>query len=501
MVVGIVYVCHITLLFAFAVNWLYLSLLTIRRRGPDPVAPPSVDHPMVTVQLPIYNELYVAERVIEAAARLDWPVDRLEIQVLDDSTDETMGVVDAVVASVRLRGIAIEVVRRPSRVGFKAGALAAGMQTARGELIAYFDADFVPPPDFLHRTVPHFADPGIAFVQTRWGHINRSYSPLTILQSVLLDGHFGVDQFARHRAGYCFNFNGTAGVWRRSALESAGGWSHDTLSEDVDVSYRAFLASWRARYLREVETPAELPVTMAAFRRQQDRWATGNLQCARKLLPRIWRAALPLPVKLQASLHLLGHTIHLSMFALTLVYPFILFFAFDLNPEWIPLFVILGLFGVAAATPGVYYGVAQHELGGSWRRRLPVLLLIAVFGCGMMMTTVRAAWRVARRRGRAFERTPKFGIARRSDTWLGRKYMLDLDPLVLVELVVIVWSAALAAYAFAFCGWMLALFGVTVALGTLFVAGLSVVEAVRTKGRPREAVISPAAPPSGLAAG
>src|SRR5262245_41213917 len=324
---------------------------------------------MVTVQLPISTEHYVPERVIEAAARLDWPPDRLEIQVLDDSTDETSAVVDATVARIRLRGLAIEVLRRPARIGFKAGALAAGMASARGELIAYFDADFVPPADFLHRTVPHFADPGIAFVQTRWEHINRSYSPLTVLQSILLDGHFGIDQFARYRSGYFFNFNGTAGVWRRTAMESAGGWSHDTLSEDVDLSYRAYLASWQARYLRDVETPAELPVTMAAFRRQQDRWATGNFQCMRKLLPRIWRAPLPFSVKLQASVHLSGYAIHLSMFALMLVYPFILFFAFDLNPYWVPLFVVLGLFGVAAATPGVHYAVAPHGLGRPCRRR------------------------------------------------------------------------------------------------------------------------------------
>src|SRR5262249_19176501 len=190
--------------------------------------------------------------LIDAAAQLDWPSDRLEIQVLDDSTDETRDIVRAAVESWRGRGINISVLSRPSREGFKAGALAAGMQAARGELLAYFDADFVPPADFLRRTVPYFADPGVAFVQTRWGYLNESYSLLTFVQALLLDAHFQLEQFARHRGGYCFNFNGTAGLWRRTAIESAGGWSFDTLTEDLDLSYRAFLKGWKAVYLRDV---------------------------------------------------------------------------------------------------------------------------------------------------------------------------------------------------------------------------------------------------------
>src|SRR5262245_43215436 len=258
-------------LFAYGLNFLYLTIVAIRRPhdAPVPPSPRPGDWPVVTVQLPIFNEVYVAERLIDAVAGLDYPADRLEIQVLDDSTDETAAIVAGLVGRWQRRGVDIRHLHRTDRRGYKAGALAAGMDVARGSVFAIFDADFIPPADFLRRAVPALiADPRLAFVQARWGHTNRDDSLLTSLQALSIDGHFAIEQRARAAAGHWFNFNGTAGIWRRDALADAGGWRDDTLTEDLDVSYRAWLRGWRAAYLGELVAPAELPVSINAYRRQ-----------------------------------------------------------------------------------------------------------------------------------------------------------------------------------------------------------------------------------------
>src|SRR5262245_57605688 len=260
-----------------------------RRRDPEPAQRFS-ERPRVTVQLPLFNEMYVASRLLDAVAQIDYPRDRFEVQVLDDSTDETQEICRAKVAELAATGLDIKYIHRSDRTGFKAGALANGMRNARGEFLMVFDADFLPGPDIVERVIHFFADERVGMVQVRWEHVNRDYSRLTELQAMMLDGHFVIEHTARHRSGRFFNFNGTAGIWRRSAIDDAGGWSHDTLTEDMDLSYRAQLRGWEFVYLKDVVSPAELPVEMNAFKSQQFRWAKGSIQVAKKLLPSILRS-------------------------------------------------------------------------------------------------------------------------------------------------------------------------------------------------------------------
>src|SRR5512136_915466 len=277
--------------------------------------------PPVTVQLPVFNEMYVVERLIGAVCQLDYPAELLEIQVLDDSTDETTTISRRCVEHWRARGVDIHYVHRTNRQGFKAGALENGLKTARGEFVAVFDADFVPTPDFLRRTVHFFTDDRIGMVQVRWEHLNRGLSALTQAQGMMLDAHFVVEHTARNRSGRFFNFNGTAGIWRRSAIAAGGGWQHDTLTEDLDLSYRAQLAGWRFVYLPDLVTNAEVPVEMNAFKSQQHRWAKGSIQTALKLLPLIRRASVPKEVKKEAFFHLTANVGYLLMIPLTILLP------------------------------------------------------------------------------------------------------------------------------------------------------------------------------------
>src|SRR6267142_5716959 len=279
----------------------YLVYLYLKNRGKEPKpGPPLSPAPVVTIQLPLYNEMYVADRLIEAVCRIDYPRERLEIQVLDDSADETRSIAEQTVRRFAAEGIDIKYYHRVDRIGYKAGALEAGLKVARGEFVGIFDADFIPTADFLARLMPHFRDPKVGMVQARWGHINQDYSLLTKIQAILLDGHFILEHGGRNRGGRFFNFNGTAGVWRRSAIADAGGWQHDTLTEDLDLSYRAQLRGWRFVFVSDVIAPAEVPVEMNAFKSQQHRWAKGSVQTCLKLLPRILRADLPLGVKVEA---------------------------------------------------------------------------------------------------------------------------------------------------------------------------------------------------------
>src|SRR5207253_21949 len=278
--------------------------------------------PPVTVQLPLYNERYVARRLLQAAANLDYPSDKLEIQVLDDSTDDTKGIVAEMVQRLQALGVDIVHMLRVERTGFKAGALAAGLEKARGEFVAIFDADFVPPSDFLRRTIPYFAESRVGVVQTRWGHLNQDFSLLTRAQSLGIDGHFGVEQTARCGGHLLLNFNGTAGIWRRSAIEDAGGWAHDTLTEDLDLSYRAQLRQWQILYVPEIVCPAELPVVISGFKSQQRRWAKGSIQTAVKLLPLVLSSELSLWTKYQAFVHLTYYMIHRLMLVVAVLSAF-----------------------------------------------------------------------------------------------------------------------------------------------------------------------------------
>jgi cellulose synthase/poly-beta-1,6-N-acetylglucosamine synthase-like glycosyltransferase len=476
------YVAILTMMFVYGLNFIYLTIASLRARHREPASTIPDVWPTVTVQLPIYNEMYVAGRLIDQVAAMDYPLDRLEIQVLDDSTDETRDIVADRVAHWRNEGIDIVHVRRPDRVGYKAGALRHGAAQSGSELLAIFDADFLPQPDFLRRAVPVMvADPELAFVQARWGHVNRGYSLLTRLQALAIDGHFGIEQRGRWATGNWFNFNGTAGVWRRAALDSAGGWHDDTLTEDLDLSYRAFLAGWRAGYVGGVEAPAELPVSFAAFRRQQHRWARGSLECAVKHVPAIWRSPAPVARKVSATLHLTGYVIHLLLLALSILYPLLVIVSAS-HPDLFSVFGVLGIFNLTTLAPTILFTVGQRQVGRRWFRQIPAVLLLSVFGSGMMVNTGRAAWHAWKRQPAAFERTPKFGVRERNEHWLHLRYQLGMDRIVFVELGLAALNAASCVAALRQGFWAIGLYS------AVFAAGLGGAAAASIRQRRRAVV-------------
>lgn len=423
-IVGLLYLVALVGLFLYGMN-AYVMLAVHwwhrrRARETPPPAPPAV-WPTVTVQLPLYNERYVARRLLEAVGALNYPTDRLEIQVLDDSTDETTEILADTAVRLQEKGVSVRHLRRPERTGFKAGALASGLAEARGEFVAIFDADFVPPPDFLRETIPHFADPKVAVVQARWGHLNREFSLLTVAQSLGIDGHFGVEQSARCWGNLLLNFNGTAGVWRTAAIMDAGGWAHDTLTEDLDLSYRAQLHGWRILYRPDLICPAELPVLITGFKSQQRRWAKGSTQTAIKLLPAVLRAPLPAWTKYQAFIHLTYYMIHPLMLTGVLLSAPLLGLQNLAPPP--PILMGGGLaFGLAIFGPGCMLAYAQHVLDPAWWRRVWRLPTIMVIGVGVAWSTSLAVLSAFRGTNLEFIRTPKFGIGPGGGTWRGKAY-------------------------------------------------------------------------------
>ncbi len=479
---GGLYLVISALLFVFGSNLILLSAVVWRRGGwarPTTVAL-GVDAPRVTVQLPIYNELYVAPRIIGAACRLDYPADRLQIQVLDDSTDETAVLVRQTVATWRADGVDIELIQRNDRSGYKAGALQKGMETATGEFVAVFDADFDPPANFLTEKVPHFADPNLAFVQARWGHVNRDYSWITRLQSLAIDGHFMVEQAARGHRGYWFNFNGTAGIWRTAAIADAGGWTHDTLTEDLDLSYRAHLAGWRGHYRGDLEVPGEVPAQMSSFRRQQHRWARGSLECARKLLPSVWRSDASAATRFQATMHLSAYTIHLLLLALAVIYPIVVLAA-DRFSGLSTLFGLGYFFALSAVAPAVFFSAGQRHLRPRWWLELPRMLAVTVIGSGLMINTSRAAVQIFTRPNPEFERTAKFGIIEAEPvgrSWTQKRYQLDLDRIVYAEALLGLYCFATAWLAFTKGNWGIMIYAVVFGSGLLSVVVITVGQAI-----------------------
>ncbi len=439
---------------------------------------------MVTVQLPLYNEMYVARRLVEAVCRLDYPRDRLEIQVLDDSTDETSEIVARVVAEQRALGADIHHITRCDRQGFKAGALAAGLGAARGSLVAIFDADFVPQPEFLKVAVPHFADPGLGMVQGSWAHLNRNYSLLTRAQAILLDGHFLIEHTARNRGGFFFNFNGTAGIWRREAILESGGWQHDTLTEDLDLSYRAQLAGWRFLYLPELAVPSELPVDVNGFKGQQYRWTKGSIQTGRKLLGRILAAPLPWRVKLEAFVHLTNNVSYLLMVVLgLLLFPAILIRRGA--PVRDLLLVDLPLFLAATVSVSVYYMVSQSAAGIGWRSQLRYLPAVLGLGIGLSVNNSRAVISGLLRRGGTFHRTPKYRIERRGEDWLGKRYRPGRNLSFLAELALALYFAGCVTFAVANRLWLSLPFLFLFVQGYTYMSALSLLPALRGLLTPR----------------
>jgi cellulose synthase/poly-beta-1,6-N-acetylglucosamine synthase-like glycosyltransferase len=400
----IVYYGALGLVTTYAVHRLHL--LKLRRRYTSPARESLERWPALTIQLPLYNEPNVAERLIEAAARLDYP-GKLDIQVLDDSTDETRSVVARVVARVRSSGIEIEHLRRGSRDGFKAGALAHGMTRSSAELFAVFDADFVPPRDTLLRMVPEFANASIGMVQARWGHLNRDEGLLTRAQAIFLDAHFAVESAARFGAGHFFNFNGTAGIWRRTAIEGAGGWSASTLTEDLDLSYRAQLAGWKFVFLHDVEVPAELPPTMGAFQEQQFRWAKGSIQTARRLLGRIIRAPVSVATRVEAVFHLTANAAYPLTFLIALLLVPSMEVRRAMHATWSYVVDAL-LFGTSTLAVMLFYIEGQRRIGRMRPGWMDLCLLMPV-GIGLSARNTAAVVEGLIARGGEFRRTPKRG--------------------------------------------------------------------------------------------
>jgi len=451
------------------------------------------DMPRVTVQLPVFNEMYVVERLVDAVCAMDYPLDRLQIQLLDDSTDETTAIAEAKVMSWRARGFDIELIHRTNRQGYKAGALDEAMADATGEFIVIFDADFVPPTDFLENTIHYFTDPKIGMVQTRWGHLNADYSLLTRIESIFLDGHFVIEQAARNRSGRFFNFNGTAGVWRTSVIPDAGGWQHDTLTEDMDLSYRAQLKGWEFIFLKDVVTPAELPVDMNAFKSQQHRWSKGTVQVAKKILGTIWRSAAPLRCKVEATFHLtMGASYSLMIMMVLLLYP-VISMRFH-TKLWESLLIDLPLFMAATSSIFFFYYYSQKEAYGKDRPSVWYLPMLISIGIGIVFSNAKATLEGLLGFESEFVRTPKHSIQGSQGEWKSKKYRgAKRSLLPLVELGFGCYMLVTLIQAVTVGRWLSLPFLSLFAVGFFYVGSLSLVQ---TLGGLRPAAPAPAAIPA-----
>jgi len=434
----VLYFTIVSVLSVYGLHLTYVIYLYYRHRANAPRSGGELRSlPRVTVQLPIYNEMYVLDRLLESVARLDYPAALLEIQVLDDSTDETCEIARMAVGRLSARGIDIKYLHRSDRTGFKAGALQAGLASASGEFIAIFDADFVPAPDFLRRLLPHFADPRIGMVQSRWGHLNGQYSLLTKIQCLMLDAHFIFEHGGRSRSGCFFHFNGTGGIWRRETIVAAGGWEFDTLTEDLDLSYRAQLQGWRFVYLPDVVSPAEVPIEIGGFKAQQRRWTKGNAQACRKLLPRVLRAEIPLRVKVEAVFHLTSSFCHPLVLALSILtvpaMPFLLRIG---SLPWYETLLINFLLVSSTISALNFYALSQRRLYGDWMRRLRHLPVLFAVGIGLSVNNTRAVLEALLRKQNVFVRTPKYGTVEGSaaSDWTGKKYSQPMSVQPLIEL-------------------------------------------------------------------
>lgn len=438
----VIYTIAITLLFFYCIMQLSLAIHYIKfkrnlKKEETIFTIPESEYPYVTVQLPVFNELYVVERLIDAIAAFDYPSDKLEIQLLDDSTDESFEIARKKVDYYHQRGIDIKQIRRPERKGFKAGALEYGLREAKGEYVAIFDADFVPFPDFLKKTIPHFLlDDKIGVVQAKWDHLNKDYSILTKMQAFALDMHFTIEQQGRNAAGYFINFNGTAGVWRKATIEDAGGWKADTLTEDLDLSYRAQLKGWKFKYVENVVAPAELPTDMNALKSQQFRWNKGGAETAKKIGLRVINAELPLRIKLHAVAHLFNTTNYIFILITAILSVPLLFIknqVIDFNYFKYASIFLMGSIAIAYA---YYISTLQREKTmrktlSVYITRFPIFLAITM---GMSLHNAWAVFRGWLGQQTAFVRTPKFNIVNGKDIWKNKKYTASkISPIVYLE--------------------------------------------------------------------
>jgi cellulose synthase/poly-beta-1,6-N-acetylglucosamine synthase-like glycosyltransferase len=418
----------------------YMVYLYMKHKHEVPVPKAHFDElPVVTIQLPLFNEMYVVDRLVDAVCAIDYPREKLEIQVLDDSTDETCAIAENAVRRHAAAGIDIKYIHRTDRSGYKAGALEAAMHVARGNFIAIFDADFIPEPDFLMATVHHFTDAKVAMVQTRWGHLNEDYSLLTKIQAILLDAHFVLEHGSRNRGGCFFNFNGTAGIWRREAIIDGGGWQHDTLTEDLDLSYRTQLRGWQFVFLPGHVAPAELPVEMNAFKSQQHRWAKGSIQTFLKLMPRILQSDQPFKVKAEAFFHLSANFNYPLMCVLSVLMAPSMVIRYNMG--WYEMLLIdIPLFLAATASVANFYMVCQRELHPrSWTDRLRYLPILMSIGIGLAVNNTKAVMEAIFHKPSEFKRTPKYriegtGNGNGGGEWMGKKYRQAVAIQPLIEL-------------------------------------------------------------------
>ncbi|MEE9431861.1 MAG: glycosyltransferase [Melioribacteraceae bacterium] len=435
-IILVTYILTMTVLLFFASHGLVMLFYHKKYIKNVPTSGKDNSDKKVTIQLPLFNEKYVAERLINSVCKIDYPKDKLEIQVLDDSTDETVQIVSELVKQKQLEGFDIVQIRRENRTGYKAGALKEGLSKAKGELIAIFDADFVPSADFLKKTLRYFTNSNIGMVQSRWEHLNEDYSLLTRIQALALNGHFVMEQPIRNRAGFFINFNGTGGVWRKECIEDAGNWHDDTITEDLDLSYRAQLKGWKFVYLRDYTTPAELPSEMNALKAQQYRWTKGAIETAKKLLPKIWGSKVPLRIKLQSTFHLTNN----------IVFPFILLVGI-LNVPLIFIknsgpydvfFNLMSVFILAFISSFMFYLYAQKDVYEDWRQKIALFPIFMAGSMGFAVNNSKAVIEGLLSRKSEFVRTPKFKIVEKSDSIVsGTKYLSKnkLDSTVIVEII------------------------------------------------------------------
>lgn len=435
------YLACLLFIFLFSLGQLHLTwhyLRSLKENTKTPATEPLV-WPGVTVQLPIYNEMYVVSRLIDAVASFDYPLDKLEIQVLDDSTDETVDIIAQKVKLYQNAGITIRHIRRPERKGFKAGALAYGLELAQGEFIAIFDADFLPAPDFLKKTIPHFSSEKVGVVQTRWGHVNKDYSLLTRLQAFGLDGHFTIEQGGRSHAGSFINFNGTGGIWRKTCIEDAGGWKDDTLTEDLDLSYRAQMRGWQFQYLEDVEAPAELPILMPTIKSQQFRWNKGAAECARKHILRIFRRQSGRKLlwinKVHAFLHLFNSSVFLFLLFAALFSVPMLYIKQE-NPQFDLFFKLGGIFIIGFFSIGLFYWIANRRVSKTntfkyYLIHYPLFLIVTM---GLSLHNALAVAEGLLGFKSPFLRTPKFNVTNAKVKWNKNKYInAKVNPIVILE--------------------------------------------------------------------
>lgn len=437
------YFVVLVLLAGFGLHRYQLVYLFSRHRHKRRVnVPRPAEMPLLTVQLPVFNEKYVVERLVRSVAEMDYPRDRFSVQILDDSTDETTDICASLASELSQQGLDIVHIHRVDRTGYKAGALENGLKTAKGELVAVFDADFVPPRDFLTKAVGHFSDKSIGMVQGCWTYLNEDYSLLTTLQTMFLDGHFVVEHPARSWSGRFFNFNGTAGIWRKSAIADAGGWHHDTLTEDLDLSYRAQTRGWKFIYTIENHCPSELPVEMSAFKTQQHRWAKGSIETMRKLLVGIWQTpTLPFKVKLEASFHLAGNLGYLLIVLLALLTLPALWFRIQMGWEHLA-WVDATVFVLSFVPVCFFYVFAQLQAGKPWGRRMLLVPFMLALGIGISVNNARAVWEGLRGRRSPFVRTPKYRVEKRGDSWTEKRYRVLRDSGLTMELFLTLYCSA-----------------------------------------------------------